>query len=175
LDGILAKAKELVIRKGIKGLLIDPWNYIEHKGGKTQTETQYISECLTKIKAFCAIHQVHIFLVAHPLKMPKINGKYEVPTLYNISGSAHFNNKTDNGITVHRDFETNQVDIYIQKVRYSWLGKVGFCSFTYDTEKRQYVPMGEFTEPQPNPMAGIKGRTIKDITEPNKTDEDAPF
>jgi len=158
LDGILQKTKELVLRKGVKALLLDPWNYVEHKSQKGQTETQYVSECLTKIKAFALTHQVHIFLVAHPLKMPKVAGKYEVPTLYNISGSAHFFNKTDNGITVYRDYELKTVDVHIQKVRYSWLGTVGYVSFTYDLERRQYRPVGEMkdlTVPD-NPMTGIK-------------------
>lgn len=139
LHGLLEKVKELVRRKGIKGLLIDPWNYIEHKIPKGYTETQYVSESLTEIKNFCLQNGVHVILIAHPTKIRKDpSGKYEVPTLYHISGSAHFFNKTDNGITVYRDFEKNIVDIYIQKVRYSWLGKIGFCSFHYNTETRQY-------------------------------------
>lgn len=138
LDGILEKAKELVVRKGIKGLLIDPWNYIEHKVQNGQTETQYISECLTKIKAFALTNGIHIFLIAHPVKLKKEGNKYEVPTLYSISGSAHFFNKTDNGLTIYRDFVTNVVTIYIQKVRYSWLGKIGYVEFTYNTDTRQY-------------------------------------
>jgi twinkle protein len=139
LDGILDKAKDLVTRKGIKCLLIDPWNYIEHKyEAYKMSETQYISDCLTKIKAFCLINNIHIFLVAHPTKMPKVNGKFEVPNLYNISGSAHFFNKTDNGITVHRDVGSSQVDVYIQKVRYSWLGREGMVSFNFNLDTRQY-------------------------------------
>ena len=83
---------------------------------------------------------MHVFLIAHPTKLQKDkqSGNYEVPTLYNISGSAHFFNKTDNGITVYRDFQTNVVDVHVQKIRYSWLGKIGFCTFNYDTLKRQY-------------------------------------
>ena len=174
-DGILEKTKELILRKGIKGLLIDPWNYIEHKSEKGQTETQYISECLTKIKAFCLTHNVHIFLIAHPSKMPKVAGKYEVPTLYNVSGSAHFFNKADNGICVHRDFGSTKVDIYIQKVRYSWLGKVGFTSFNYNIDRRQYMPIGGAVEQQAqiipeNPRAGIT-----DLRLPYNDKEDAPF
>lgn len=154
LQGILDKTKELVLRKGIKGLLIDPWNYIEHKSMKGQTETQYVSECLTILKSFALTHGLHIFLIAHPLKMPKVSGKYEVPTLYNISGSAHFFNKTDNGITVYRDYDTNNVDVHIQKVRYSWLGKIGMCSFTYNIELRQYEAITNVKEPPPtiNPI-----------------------
>jgi hypothetical protein len=80
-----------VVRKGIRGLLIDPWNYIEHKVPKGYTETQYISECFTEIKTFAIKTGIHVFLIAHPTKLKKEhNGKYEVPTLYNISGSAHF-------------------------------------------------------------------------------------
>jgi len=139
LKGILEKCAELVSRKGIKGIVIDPWNYIEHKIPAGYTETQYISECLSEIKQFCLRYGVHAFIIAHPTKLRKeTNGKYEVPTLYNISGSAHFFNKTDNGLSIYRDFQTNVVDIYIQKVRYSWLGKIGYCSFNFNTETRQY-------------------------------------
>jgi twinkle protein len=143
LDGILEKTKELVLRKGIKGLIIDPWNYIEHKVAPSQTETQYISESLTKIKAFALMYDIHIFIVAHPTKISKNKetGEYEVPTLYNISGSAHFFNKTDNGICIYRSFKSNIVTAYVQKVRYSWLGKIGFTSFSYDVFTRQYLPI----------------------------------
>lgn len=143
LSGILNKCRELVVRKGIKGLLIDPWNYIEHKVPEGYTETQYISECLTDLKSFAVKNGVHVFLVAHPSKMQKDKrtGKHEIPTMYSISGSAHFFNKADNGICVSRDFTSNLVEVYIQKVRYSWLGKIGFCTFTYDTFLRQYTPL----------------------------------
>lgn len=142
LDGILAKATELVVRKGIKGLIIDPWNYIEHKRTFGQSETDYVSECLTKIKSFALKLGVHVFLVAHPTKLKKeANGKYEVPTLYSISGSAHFFNKTDNGITIYRNFDTGIVDVYVQKVRFPWLGKIGYTSFNYNTFTRQYEPI----------------------------------
>jgi twinkle protein len=142
-DGIIDKARELVHRKGIKGLIIDPWNYIEHKVPANQTETQYISESLTKFKAFALLSNIHIFIVAHPTKIAKSKetGEFEIPTLYNISGSAHFFNKTDNGICIHRSFKPPfLVTCYVQKVRYSWLGKVGFTSFNYDILKRQYIP-----------------------------------
>ena len=150
LDGLLQKFGELVKRKGCKGFIIDPWNYIEHWIPSGYTETQYVSECLSKIKAFCLKYNVHVFLVAHPTKLQKdkSTGKYEVPTLYSISGSAHFYNKTDNGITVYRDFETNVVTVYIQKIRYSWLGKIGFVEFSFNTMTRQYIPINYVPEPK---------------------------
>ena len=133
--------------------MIDPWNYIEHKIPKGYTETQYISESLSEVKAFALKYGIHVIIIAHPTKLQKDKGtgKYEVPTLYNISGSAHFFNKTDNGISVYRDFQTNQVDIYVQKVRYSWLGKIGFASFTYDVETRQYAEVNPVQKLSYNP------------------------
>jgi twinkle protein len=155
LDGILDKTRELVLRKGVKGLIIDPWNYIEHKVPEGYTETQYISECLTLIRTFALQYGVHIFLIAHPTKIQKdLAGNYNVPTLYNISGSAHFFNKTDNGLTVYRDYVKGIVTVYIQKIRFSWLGKIGFASFRYDTELRQYMPLDEPKKDRSDALAG---------------------
>ena len=140
LDGILAKAEEMVKRYGIKGFCLNPWNWIDHYREAFMSETEYISSALTKIIMFAKKYQIHVFLIAHTTKIlkDKSTGKYEVPTLYSISGSANFFNKTHNGFTIYRDFENNTVDVYVQKVKQSWLGKTGFCSFTYNTFTRQY-------------------------------------
>lgn len=138
LEGLMKKIALLVMRKGIKGVLIDPWNYIEHKIESNETETQYISRALTTIRKAAIKLGIHIIVVAHPTKLNKTNNKYDVPTLYNISGSAHFFNKTDNGFTVYRDFNTNEVTVHIQKIRFSFLGKLGAVKYNYNTFTRQY-------------------------------------
>lgn len=141
IDGILEKAEELVKRKGLKRFIFDPWNYIEHNRPAGMTETEYVSISLTRVHNFCVKTESHAFIVAHPTKLKKENGKYEIATLYHISGSAHFFNKTDNGISIYRDFETNEVTVYIQKVRNEWNGKIGFCRFMLDKETREYKPI----------------------------------
>jgi len=140
MDGLIAKAEELVKRRGINGLLFDPWNCIEAKYGDNETETKYVLSCLNKLIVFLERYKVHCFLVAHPTKLTKDKqtGKYEVPTLYHISGSAHFFNRTHNGISVWRDFENNNVDVYIQKVKWAWLGKLGFVSYNFNPMTRAY-------------------------------------
>jgi twinkle protein len=144
IDGLIAKATELVKTKGITGLLFDPWNCIEHKYKDSHlSETMYVLMCLNKIISFLDKYKVIGILIAHPKKLEKKKGangvmKYPIPSLYDISGSAHFFNRTHNGFSVVRDLNTNQVDIYIQKVKLSWLGKLGYCSFWYDTFTRQY-------------------------------------
>jgi twinkle protein len=77
---------------------------------------------------------VLVFLVAHPRKMQK----GEVPTLYDISGSANFYNKTDYGFTVHRkrndktNLMINEVEVYWQKIKFKNLGEQGVSELKYN-------------------------------------------
>ena len=124
LDIILSKARFLVRKYGIKGLVIDPWNTIEfHSQGLT--ETLYISKALGQLAHFARQNDILLVLVAHPRKLEKIRGgEYEIPNLYSISGSAHFFNKADYGLTVYRTCK-DEVSIFVQKVKFRTLGKKG--------------------------------------------------
>lgn len=140
LDSILNKAKYLIKKKGIKGLIIDPWNKLEHQIPNGMSETQYISKQLDKITSFAQRNDVLIFVIAHPTKMKKVDGVFEIPTLYDISGSAHFYNKTDYGITVYRDNTKGVVTVCVQKVKFKHLGEVGETDFKYNMNNGRYVP-----------------------------------
>lgn len=134
-EHILAKAKVAVARYGIRGLVIDPWNEIDHSRAAGQTETEYISSALTKIRRFARIHQVHVWVVAHPTKLQKDDkGNYPVPTPYDTAGSAHFRNKADCCLAVWRDVmdEKKKVQIHIQKVRFREVGKPGIAELEFD-------------------------------------------
>lgn len=146
LESLLDKAKELVLRFGIDSFTIDPWNYIEFNLQKGETETMYISRALTMITKFCRSYDVHVFLVAHPAKMVKTAKGFEVPNLYSIAGSAHFNNKADNGITVHIDEGTPEKNsiVYVQKVREQpYTGKKGYAVFRFETGTGRYANIHE--------------------------------
>ena len=139
LDSILSKVAELKNRRNIDWFVIDAWNKLEHQ--YSESETKYIGQSLDKIVNFCERYNVHCFLVAHPRKIQKKDGGiYEVPTLYDIAGSANFFNKTDNGITVYRNFQNNSVEVHVQKVKFSHWGAVGSQLFQYD------VPTGLYKE-----------------------------
>ena len=143
---ILDSAKILVKTRGVKTLVIDPYNKLEHK--YTDSETQYISRFLDQIIQFAKFNDVLIFLIAHPKKMNKIEGKIDVPSLYDISGSANFYNKTDYGITVHRKTDSdnvmiNEVNVYFQKIKYKHLGKQGIVSLNYDYETGRFNQAGD--------------------------------
>ncbi|MGH8580609.1 MAG: toprim domain-containing protein, partial [Gammaproteobacteria bacterium] len=99
LDCILELARVLVFRRGIKGLIVDPWNELDHSRAPNLTETEYVSQSLSQIRTFARAHAVHVFVVSHPTKLVKHkSGHYPVPTPYDISGSAHWRNKADNCI-----------------------------------------------------------------------------
>lgn len=144
-DSLLETASRLVLRHGIQGLIIDPWNEIDHTRANGLTETEHISQMLTKIRSFARNHGVHVWLVAHPTKMQKdIHGDYPVPTPYDVAGSAHWRNKADNCITVYRNVkgDTEAVEIHVQKVRKKQNGKVGMVELMFNRVVGQYRDAG---------------------------------
>lgn len=148
IDSILDKAKFLVRRKGIKVLVIDPYNRVEHNISKGQTETQAVSKFLDRLTNFAQRNDVLVILMAHPAKMPKNkDGIEEVPTLYDISGSANFFNKADFGIVVHRNRVDNIVEVHVRKVKFRHLGECGKAEFKYNLNNGRYIPFyGEGSE-----------------------------
>ena len=149
LKSILDKAQALVYTYGINGLIIDPYNEIEHRRPKSMSETEYISVFLSDVRNFARKHQVHIWVVAHPTKLRKDEktGLYPVATPYDISGSSNWRNKADNCLSVYRDFSSlssNKVSIYVQKIRFAEIGKVGHCDLIYDGTQCNYREAGHF-------------------------------
>ena len=133
---VLRVALSLVRTRGIKIVVIDPFNRLEHQ--YTTSETQYISSFLDRLTMFCRLNNVLLFLVAHPRKMGKEgNGKISIPSLYDINGSANFYNKTDYGFTVYRKSDEqniliNEVQIYWQKIKFKYLGHTGISELKYN-------------------------------------------
>jgi len=141
-DWILGLARAAVLRHGIRGLLIDPYNELDHKRPHGQTETEYVSQMLTRIKRFAQHYDVHVWFVAHPRQLH--NWKGEAPGLYDISGSAHFINKCDNGIVVHRNRDEKmgslrEVTINVQKVRNKVAGSIGDPKLEYNVSNGRYT------------------------------------
>ena len=144
MDWLLAKARILVKRFGIRGLVIDPYNEIEHRRPDNMTETEYVSAMLSKVKRFAQAHDLHVWFVAHPAKMRTEGGKTPVPTLYDISGSANFVNKADCGVVVHRGEQSGTTDIYVRKVRFKWVGQQGKATLGYEKSTGAYSDLGSW-------------------------------
>lgn len=148
-DSILGRARELVSRRGIRTLVIDPFNKLEHRIPPGQTETQYISSFLDRLSGFAVRYHCLVILVAHPRKMPRdpATGLLPVPTLQDINGSAAFVNKCDFGLVVERDRGAGITRIHVKKVKFRHLGGIGECTFVYNTTNGRYSPTGEAPDP----------------------------
>lgn len=144
LSAVLGKAKMLVKRFGMKGMIIDPYNELVHSGRKDgMNETEYISEFLSELRVFARDMGIHIWLVAHPKMLRKegSDGSYPVPTGYDVAGSAHFFNKADNIVVVHRDKRDPfaKSEVHVQKIRSRWLGQLGCTTLEWDSQSGRFL------------------------------------
>jgi len=142
LESVLRKGAELVKRKGIKCLVIDPFNKVRDIDCKTEDVNRYTMEYLTKIEMFAKKYDVLVFIVAHPTKMYKDkDGKIEEPTMYNIKGGGEWYDASYHGILVHRDYEAKTVKAKILKVKFQNLGENGAeAHFKWEPRSGCFIP-----------------------------------
>ena len=141
LDSVLRKGAELVKRKGIKCLVIDPFNKVRDVGGSDDVN-RYTMEYLAKIEIFAKKYDVLVFIVAHPTKMYKTqDGKIEEPTMYNIKGGGEWYDASYHGILVHRDYEQQTVKAKVLKVKFQNLGENGAeAHFKWEPKSGCFIP-----------------------------------
>ena len=154
LESVLRKGAELVKRKGIKCLVIDPFNKIRDVDSKTEDVNRYTMEYLTKIESFAKKFDVLVFIVAHPTKMYRAqDGKIEEPTMYNIKGGGEWYDASYHGILVHRNYEEKTVKAKILKVKFQNLGENGAeAHFKWDPASGCFIPHHDLVkenEPMP--------------------------
>ena len=141
IESILRHAKSLIKRNGIKCLVIDPWNKLDHRYTKGESETQYISRALDQLTVFAQRNDVLIHLVAHPTKIRKDPGTMvePCPNLYDISGSAHFYNKAFYGFAVHREGEFTIFNVLKVKFRHLGEPRGGKVTMRYNFNNGRYA------------------------------------
>lgn len=139
LPWLLQRCADAIIRYGVKIVVIDPWNELEHERPGDMSLTEYVGAALREFKAFARKYEIHLIVVAHPAKMRRDSaGKYPIPTLYDISDSAHWANRADVGIIVHRATEEETL-IKIVKSRYhDQIGRPGDVSARYIWQRATY-------------------------------------
>jgi len=183
LEKVLRKAEELVKRKGIRVLVIDPYNKVRYKQGKNLGVNDYTNEYLNLIDNFCKKHDVLVILVAHPTKPEKIDGKLVPPTFYDVKGGGEFYDMSPHGILVHRErtdegMSSNLVTIKVLKVKFANLGvNDGECMFAWNVNNGRYdkVINGEPSWDNSNWIENPKNKIVqtKIINEAVKDLEDA--
>ncbi|MBC8436757.1 toprim domain-containing protein [bacterium] len=142
LESVLKKGAELVKRKGIKCLVIDPYNKVRDVNAGTDDVNRYTMEYLTKIEIFAKKYDVLVFIVAHPTKMYKgQNGKMEEPNMYNIKGGGEWYDASYHGLLVHRNYENKSVKVKVLKVKFQNLGENGAeAHFNWEPNSGCFIP-----------------------------------
>lgn len=117
------KFRYLILKKGVDGVLLDPFNQLDHLQKPYQREDQYLSEVLKDIKRFALLNGVSYNIIAHP-KNPTVQQDRSLPVadMYDIAGGAMWGNKIDNILSYHRPkYHENKndpnVQVYIQKCK----------------------------------------------------------
>lgn len=134
-----------VANRGVNAFLLDPYNEFSSTRPAHFTETEYVSQFMGEIRRFTNKTKVCGWIVAHPTKLRKEKMKncagqevmdYQIPTGYDISGSANFYNKSDLLIAYHREKDRdinpeNLCTVKVNKARKGF-GVCGEYTLKYD-------------------------------------------
>jgi twinkle protein len=141
IDWLIDKMTAAVIRNGVKMVLIDPFNEIEHRKAKDETLTEYIGRAIRKLKSFAMHFQVLVCVVVHPTKGSSLIDSADL-SLYSLADSSHWANKADIGVIVGRigNHETDTLTgIYTKKIRYQPdAGKIGQAVLNFNKDTRLF-------------------------------------
>ncbi len=146
IHSINEKFRHLVLKKGVDGVMIDPFNQLDHLQRPYQREDQYLSEILKDIKRFALLNNVCYTIVAHPKNPTYLQDKsLPIVDMYDIAGGAMWGNKADNILSYYRpNFHINknspEVDVYVQKIKRKRTGgQLGHFSLTLNWSRKRYT------------------------------------
>jgi twinkle protein len=144
LPWLLEKAAASVVRHGVRIVVVDPWNEMDHMRPDGVSLTEYTGIAIKEFRRFAKKYQVHLIVVAHPTKLQKEkDGSVPMPSMYDISDSAHWANKADVGVIVHRKDEISTI-IRVAKSRYhDEIGVPGQFEAQFVREQGRYLPIDD--------------------------------
>lgn len=181
-NSINERFRHLVLKKGVDGVMIDPFNQLDHNQKAFQREDQYLSDVFKDLKRFALLNNVCFNIIAHP-KNPTYAQDKSLPVvdMYDIAGGAAWGNKMDNIISYYRpNFHVDKNDpnvvIHIQKLKRKRTGgKLGQFPIRLNWNKKRYEEDGGWTPCDPK-LANGSTRDLpqQDLWSPLDLTED-PF
>lgn len=145
INSIHEKFRHLILKKGVDGVMIDPFNQLDSNQKAYQREDQYLSEILKDVKRFALLNNVVYVIVAHP-KNPQHRAGEPLPVvdMYDIAGGAMWGNKADQILSYYRpNFHDSknspEVTVYVQKLKRKRTGgQLGQFDLTLIWSKKRY-------------------------------------
>lgn len=155
----LAEFFEAIIKYGVDGVVVDPYNSQSHDfksaGGR---DDRYISSMLRKNERFALQNDVYFFNVAHPRGIgKKEDGVYKEPTADEISGGPSWWQCCSNILIHHRptlplDIHDTSCTLRSQKIkRQPSNGRPGVANFNFDWKSGRFFDTTGF-----NPLTKFK-------------------
>lgn len=145
-DYILSKFKYLILKNKIDGIIIDPYNQLDHSYNNGIREDMYISQFILKVKRFIQMNNVYFALIIHPKVINKdAKGNYPCPDVFDLAGGAMWNNKSDNIYVVHKENkETEFMSIKSLKIKRKHMtGNHGETMMEFNFPSNRLLYMGE--------------------------------
>lgn len=149
LKSVLDKFAEVIKRKGVRCVVIDPFNKIKYKESLNKGVNEYTNDYLNEIDIFAKKYDVLVMLVAHPVKMEKsADGKTrQMPDFYSIKGGGEFYDMSPHGLCIHRNFEQKYIEVKVLKVKFRNLGENGeSCYFAWNINNGRFTPIKDIEE-----------------------------
>lgn len=138
---LLDEFARLHAERPLDGVLIDPWNQLDHDW--QSREDIYLSGQFGILKRFAIKHELALLVTAHPAGQSKDkNGNLIRPDAYSISGGKMWNNKFDNVLAVFRpDFPAPELELWIHKIKKRGrVGQPGTVLLRFDLPQSRYFP-----------------------------------
>jgi len=148
--------RHLILKHGVDGVLIDPWNQLDHNLKSMQREDQYLSQQLKDVKRFALLNSVSYNIIAHP-KTPQYKEDKSLPIcdMYDLYGGSMWGNKSDQILSYYRpNFHVDKNDptceLHVQKIKRKRTGgKHGYVTLHLNwTEKRFYINNVAYCNPK---------------------------
>jgi twinkle protein len=175
LGSINERFRHLVLKKGIDGVIVDPFNQLDHNQKAYQREDQYLSDVLKDIKRFALLNKICYNIVAHPKNPSDKNQDKSLPVvdMYDIAGGAMWGNKVDQIISYYRpQFHVNKndpnVQVYIQKLKRKRTGgKLGDFPLVLIWGNKRYAdPISNQIPCDPKLAESTRRKTVGDFHQP---------
>ena len=151
-SGVIATARRLVRDKGVRLLVIDPYNNLEpDRGGMGDRQDLYIQALLRRLRRFSRSTSTAVVVVAHPRRTEKIAGTdavFRVPGAGDISGGQEWWNHSDAIVSVWRNQsgeepgefgEPRETRLTVSKCRFRKWGSTGHTKLLFDEDRRRYA------------------------------------
>lgn len=143
---ICGKFLELIIKRKVTGICIDPFNQLNNdyssSGGR---DDKYLEAFLGDMVRFSNDNNVYTTIINHPTKMRKLDdGNYECPDVYDLAGGAMWNNKLHNLFVYHRPLgQTDPMSplcqFHSKKVKKTKLFQKGVEEFEFNYFKKRFI------------------------------------